>query len=172
MDYLRVALHAALPALSGEGSRFLDFVIDHRGAPGAPRFVAASLGLASRHQLRRRLQREGLPSYEIVSAWVRVLYWVAEWEFEGVSLCELALRSGADPASLYRTVQRVTGLGWTEARACGTALLALRFRQHCRQAVGIARPDVKAGYSGNEDIELVSQGASTLAPPVAPRAAG
>jgi hypothetical protein len=142
MDYLRVALHATLPALSGEGSRFLDFVIDHRGAPGAPRFVAASLGLASRHQLRRLLQREGLPSYEIVSAWVRVLYWVAQWEFEGVSLCELALKSGADPASLYRTVRRVTGMGWSEARGCGTGLLALRFREHCLLAVGTACADV------------------------------
>jgi len=151
MDYLRVALHAALPALSGEGSRFLDFVIDHRGAPGAPRFVAASLGLASRHQLRRRLQREGLPSYEIVSAWVRVLYWVAEWECEGVSLCQLALRSGADPALLYRTVRRVTGLGWTEARDCGTALLALRFREQCRRPVGVACPDVRSDSMQNRE---------------------
>ena len=147
VDYLRVALHATLPALSGQGGRFLDFVIDHRGTPGAPRFVAASLGLASRHQLRRLLQREGLPSYEIVSAWVRVLYWVSEWEFEGVSLCELALRSGGDPASLYRTVRRVTGLGWTEARACGTALLALRFREHCRPAVRVACPGVSSDRS-------------------------
>jgi hypothetical protein len=136
-----------LLALSGEGRRFLDLVIDHRGTPGDPGFVAATLGLASRHRLRRLLQREGLPSYEIVSAWVRVLYWVAEWEFEGVSLCQLALRSGGDPASLYRTVRRVTGLGWSEARTCGTALLALRFRDHCRQAVGVAYPDVSSDSS-------------------------
>jgi hypothetical protein len=147
VEHLRVVLHLTLPGLSAGGRQFLDLLVAHRGTATSPRFVAAALGLGNRHQLRRMLEREGLPSYEIVSAWVRVLWWVAEWEFHKVSLCELALGSGGDPAILYRTVRRVTGLGWTEARACGTAMLALRLRAQCRQQVDVQEPHSISGRS-------------------------
>lgn len=134
MTHLATLLHGVLPWLSTEGRRVIDLVAAHRGRVHSPEIAARALGLTTRHQLRRMLERERLPCLEVLCGWTRVLTWVEAWETRGQTLSDIALTAGEDPAVLYRTVRRMTGLSWTEACDTGSAMLALRFGERCRLA--------------------------------------
>src|SRR5687767_11832802 len=90
----------------------LDAVVQERGFIGSGDSLARCLGVSNRHVLNRMLRSEGLPSCTRLAAWIRVLFWVAEFEDNGASLSGQALAAGKDPAVYYRTVRRVTGSDW------------------------------------------------------------
>lgn len=89
--------------------------------------IARAAGFSSRYQMNRELRRFGLPASGDLAVWLRCIEWIVRCEEEGRSLCALHLRSGRDPASAYRAVRRVTGLGWTAIRELGGVGLVVRF---------------------------------------------
>lgn len=90
-------------------------VVDALAMPGVvadPGSLAKHLGLRTRHQLARGLTRDGLPPFENLRAWIRIVRWVLAWEDQGTSLFRSAVSEGLDPAVCYRTVKRLTGAAW------------------------------------------------------------
>ncbi len=138
---LAAALDDAMPGLSPQARTILAALVACGGRTGSVERLAHSAGLTSRYQLARLLRREGLPQVEELCAWIYALARLVEWETSRVSLCESALRSGAEPGSGYRRVRHVCGVRWSEARAIGFDHMLVRFIQRCTRG-GVA---VQAG---------------------------
>jgi hypothetical protein len=127
-------LLATLPsARSPTGRVVLDHLAAVRGQVGSAQSFAHRVGLASRHQLHRRLQRDGLPPIEGLAAWVRILAWVTEAEQTHRSLFDIAVRAGLDPPTCYRTVTRITLEHWSTVCKNGSAWVLLRLIDECRK---------------------------------------
>ena len=124
-------LQTALPNLSDTGRSLLSALGCVNGHSPRSGEMAEWLGFHDRYQLARALRREGLPPLEVMSGWVRTLYWVLESETSGSSLRELAEREHLDPAIAYRLVRRITGQRWSEVRRDGLATAVLRFKDRC-----------------------------------------
>ena len=88
--------------------------------------------LVSTLQLARILAHDGLPPLQELKAWIRIVGWVLEWEWERMSLCRSALNHDIDPAVCYRLVKRLTGASWTQVRTRGLAWTLLQLRERCR----------------------------------------
>lgn len=125
MTVLHFLLETAFPAASAAGVEVLRVLAATEGRPGAVDLFARQLGLTSRHQLARLLHREGLPPFQELLGWSRLLTWLERWETTGMSLCRCAIEMGVDPAACYRLVRRLTGLPWTEVRRRGTVWIVL-----------------------------------------------
>ena len=132
MHLAQMLLQTALHWLSPQGHAVIERLVVTRGYPGSAHQIALAVGLKNRFQLGRLLSREGLPCLEDLAGWVRVMLWVTEWEQSRVSLSQAALGSVRDPATYYRTVERVTGLGWNQVRARGSTWLVLTLVECCR----------------------------------------
>jgi hypothetical protein len=111
----------------------LDEIISARGVVAEADLLASSAGFRDRHELKRRLKREGLPNLKLLSRYIRVLFWVADWEQTGIALSRDALRSGFDPAIRFRCVKATTGCTWSEVRTLGASWVVLRLLQECRR---------------------------------------
>jgi hypothetical protein len=135
MHALSTLLAGALPHVSPQGHAIIHGLAVRHGYPGPAHLFAAAVGLRNRFQLARTLQREGLPSLEVLGAWIRVLDWVLDWETSGQAVSDTALRALRDPAQCYRTVLRVTGLSWTEVRLRGSTWVLLELSALCRAKV-------------------------------------
>jgi YVTN family beta-propeller protein len=135
---LASALLTGLPWLSPQGRALVNVVACENGRTRSPNLVAARLGLRTRFQLARLLRREGLPSYEALTGWASVLYWMLEADRSGATLLTLALRSHTNPAVSYRMIRRLTGLRWSDLRQMGTTRLLRRF-------LGLCHPGRRAG---------------------------
>ena len=133
---LASAMLTRLPWLSAQGRAVINVMVCENGHTGSADIVGARLGLRNRFQLARLLRREGLPSYEILTGWARVLYWMFEADRSGVTLLALARRAQVDPAMSYRLIRRLTGLRWSELRRLGTAAVLLRFLKLCHPGRG------------------------------------
>jgi DNA-binding phage protein len=126
-------LLAALPAAHSRlGRAVLNHLAAVRGQIGSAHFVARHVGLASRHQLHRRLRHDGLPPIDALAAWVRILAWVTEAEHTHRSLFDIAIRAGLDPPTCYRTVTRITHEHWSTVCKNGSAWVLLRLIDECR----------------------------------------
>jgi hypothetical protein len=125
-------LDCSLAGLSPAGHAVIHAITRSRGRFVTSTALAASLGLRDRHTLDRLLQSEGLPSYKQLSGWIRVLGWVLEWERARVALSSSALEEGLNAEVYGRTVQRVSGLTWTEIRARGSTWVLLELVGRCR----------------------------------------
>lgn len=142
MPLLRLTrlLQTALPELSKPGRAVVNTLGCLNGhAPNAHE-VAAWVGLRDRYQLSRTLRRDGLPSFELLSGWARVLYWVSEAETTGASLLQLARRDHTHPTAAYRLVRRVTGACWSQIRRAGLGDALRRFRESRQPRPAIVRP--------------------------------
>jgi len=137
---LTTLLETALPRLSRSGRAVVGALGCFNGKPQSPSHVAALVGLRTRFQLARALRREGLPPFEELAAWTRVLYWLQEAERTGASLFHLAQHAGIDPAVAYRLVLRTTELHWVEARRAGLAAVVRRFKDRCYAGGQVASP--------------------------------
>ncbi len=135
-------LETALPRLSRSGRAVVGALGCFNGKPQSPSHVAALVGLRTRFQLARTLRREGLPPFEELAAWTRVLYWLQEAERTGTSLLHLARHARIDPAAAYRLFLRTTRLHWVEARRAGLAAVVLRFKDHCHACGRVASPSL------------------------------
>ncbi len=133
MHFTHTLLQTALHWLSPQGHAVVERLVASQGYPGSAHAIALAVGLKNRFQLSRLLDREGLPCLEDLGGWIRVMLWVLEWENSRRSLSESALRSVRDPATCYRTVERVTGLGWNRVRALGSTWVLLTLVECCRR---------------------------------------
>jgi hypothetical protein len=131
MHFASTLLQTALHWLSPQGHALIQLLVVSGGYPGTARDLALAVGLKNRFQLSRLLDRESLPSLENLAGWIRVMLWVSEWEGSQVSLSHSALGAIRDPATCYRTVERVTGLGWSRVRALGSDWVLLAFVESC-----------------------------------------
>ncbi len=127
-------VHRTRPDLSLRCLAIVEAVLISGGSIGTASEVAPRLGLQNRFELRRLLQREGLPGLHVLAEWASVLAWLERAESTGCSLCHLAFRAHKDPATCYRTVKRITGLHWLEVRQRGFGWTIQRF---IGQAVGV-----------------------------------
>ena len=134
MDQITVLVCSTLHWVSPTGRAVIAALADCGGAFGTAPFLASRLGFRDRHQLARLLAYEDLPPLQELAAWIRVLGWLLEWEQRGTALCRLALRRGADPAAYYHTVNRLTGLSWSEVRGRGVAWVLWQLREQCEAA--------------------------------------
>lgn len=89
--------------------------------------VARCTGFRNRFEANRALKREGLPSFQRVEQWMRVLAWVDRWERTGQSLSGQTLSVGLDPSAGYRLIKRLTGMHWSEVIRRGSEWIVSRF---------------------------------------------
>ena len=144
MHFASTLLQTALHWLSPQGHAVIQLLVTTRGYAGSAHQIALAVGLRNRFQLSRLLDREGLPSLENLAGWIRVMIWVIEWETSRTSLSQSALEAIRDPAPCYRTVERITGLGWNRVRTLGSAWVVLSLMDCCRRNLpafthGVAR---------------------------------
>ena len=102
--------------------------------------VANSLGLPSRFALARRLRATGPLSYAELRQWVLVDQAVRGFESGGATPCGSAVSVGRNPAAFYHLVRRLTGKSWREVRRLGSAWVATRFADRCRERATTVRP--------------------------------
>jgi hypothetical protein len=131
MHFANTLLQTALHWLSPQGHAVVGRLVANQGYPGSAHQIALAVGLKNRFQLGRLLYREGLPCLEDLGGWIRVMLWVLEWENSRRSLSQSALDSVRDPATCYRTVERVTGLAWNRVRVLGPDWVLLAFLESC-----------------------------------------
>lgn len=167
-------LQHALPWLSPHGRAVVNTLVCDNGRVGSVNALCCRLGLRSRYQLGRLLQREGLPPYEELAGWVCVFNWMLRAD-AGVGrgrLRPLAGLAHMDSATSYRLVRRVTGQCWKDLRYAGTEEVVRWFQQRTRPPKVQRTPmDVRlhadhqqtlprlAGWSQGEPQQLVLPGA-------------
>jgi YVTN family beta-propeller protein len=127
-------LQSALPKLS-PGSRAVVSTLGCCNGQLSPNDVSQWLGYRTRYQLARLLRRDGLPPFEDLAAWTRVLHWLRQAESTCAPLLQLVRRDGLDPAGAYRLVHRVTGSRWSELRRAGLRGVVLRLQDQTRARV-------------------------------------
>ncbi len=128
---LTTLLQTSLPGLSTRTRAILSTLGCYNGDVPSAGEVAALVGMRSRFQLARTLRQEGLPPFEELAGWARVLYWLFEAEHSTASLRLLARRDQLDASTAYRLVHRVTRLHWSELHRLGLAAALRRFRERC-----------------------------------------
>ncbi len=126
-------IHGTITWVSPVGRRLLEVIIAARGLIRGADSLARALGFRNRHQLKRQLEREGLPNLEVLCGWIRVLLWMEEWERAGVALSRGALRSDTDPAVRFRCVKRITGHSWSAVRMLGSTWVVFQLLERCRK---------------------------------------
>jgi hypothetical protein len=131
MHFASTLLQTALHWLSPQGHAVVQRLIAKEGHTGSAHEMAVAVGLKNRFQLSRLLEREGLPCLQDLAAWIRVMLWTLEWETTQTSLSQSALGSVRDPATYYRTVERVTGLNWNLVRTLGSDWVLLGLVESC-----------------------------------------
>jgi DNA-binding beta-propeller fold protein YncE len=127
-------LHTALPNLSTQSRAVLSALACRNGVDLKAGEVASWIGLRDRYQLGRVLRRDGLPPFETLLGWARLIHWLHEAEASGSSLLRLAQRDHLHPAAAYRLVRRLTGNCWSELRQSGLPAALRRLREARRQA--------------------------------------
>ncbi len=133
MHFASTLLQTALHWLSPQGHAVIRLLLVSHGYPGSAHEMALAVGLRNRFQLGRLLCREGLPCLEDLAGWIRVMLWVLEWESSRQALSQVALGSVRDPATCYRTVERLTGQGWNRVRNLGSTWVLLTMVEYCRR---------------------------------------
>jgi len=154
-------LQHSLPWLSPHGRAVVNTLICDNGRVGSIITLCDRLGLRSRYQLGRLLQREGLPPYEELAGWICVFSWMLRAD-AGVGrgrLRPLAGLTHMDSATSYRLVRRVTGKCWKDLRLAGTTEVVRWFQQRTR------RPHV-TGYQ--TDLRLSAPDPHPPLPPLEP----
>jgi hypothetical protein len=144
-ETVRRLLLAALPLRSGDATRVVEALSASGGLLDDSQGFAVSLDMGSRFRVARVLRRESLPQVEELAAWVRLIGWLARWEASPGSLSRMALDDGLEMSVCCRTVRRLTGATWTQARARGPEWALLLLIDRCRT---LARPWERLERSG------------------------
>ena len=90
-------------------------------------FVACGLDGQSGEVFERRLT----PDHEELAGWVRVLNWILWTQDAPVALERIAISGGLEPSVCCRTVRRLTGATWTEARSRGPEWVLASLAARC-----------------------------------------
>jgi len=135
-------LQRPLPWLSVDGRAVIKTLICENGRFASAKALCDRLGLRSRYQLGRLLQREGLPPYEELTGWISVLYWKLRADSGDArgALRMLASQTGLEVASSYRLVRRITGRRWTDLRRAGIDEVLRWFEQRTHSPRPYSRP--------------------------------
>jgi hypothetical protein len=136
-EAVRRLLLAALPLRSPESVRLVEALARAGGMVPDAHGFATDVGMRSRYRVARVLRREGLPQLEELAAWVRLLRWLTLWESGSGSLSRIALDAGLETSVCCRTIRRLTGATWTEARERGPEWALILLLERCRS---LARP--------------------------------
>ncbi len=131
MEALAQRLCVAIPTLSPIGRDIMTLLADAGGGFECPDSVATDLHLRDRHHLARVLKREGLPQIEELSAWIKVLRLLEDWEVTHRSLYSMAIDATFYPPTCYRMVKRITGKTWRQACDDGFGIMLVRFVSRC-----------------------------------------
>lgn len=129
---VRRLLLAALPLKSPETTRVVEALAESGGLLYDTQRFATSLEMGSRYRVVRVLRRESLPQLEELAAWVRLIRWLVRWQAKSGSLSRMALDDGLETSVCCRTVRRLTGATWTQARARGPEWGVLLLAERCR----------------------------------------
>jgi hypothetical protein len=132
-EAVRRLLLAALPLRSPDTARVVEALSASGGLLDDTQRFALSLEMGSRYRVARALRRESLPQVEELAAWVRLIGWLARWEANPGSLSRMALDDGLETSVCCRTVRRLTGATWTQARARGPEWALLLLSDRCRE---------------------------------------
>jgi hypothetical protein len=132
LEAVRRLLLAALPLTSPESLRLVEALIRSGGLLHDAQQFAVGLEMGSRYRVARVLRRESLPQLEELAAWVRVMRWLVLWEGRSGSLSRMALNDGLETSVCCRTIRRLTGATWTEARVRGPEWAILLLIQRCK----------------------------------------
>ncbi len=127
-DPLAAMLAPALKGVPPEATRVMDRLTWVRGTTRSPDAFAKAIGLRNRHQLRRLLNAHGLPCFEVLAGWVKVLAWLI-YADTGMSLCRYALELEKDPSPYYRRVKRLSGRNWNQVLDAGYPWLVERITE-------------------------------------------
>ena len=127
LDRVLLAIRRARPGMRLRAKAVVEAILLTKGSIGSAETVARELGLQNRFRLARFLESEGLPPLHRLTEWVAVLNWIGAAESEKVSLCWMAFRSRRHPSACYRLVKKVTGHGWEEVLARGSAWTLRQF---------------------------------------------
>lgn len=138
LERVLVAIRSARPGMKLHVRAVIEAVLLAKGPIGSAQTVARELGLTNRFQLARLLENEGLPPLHRMTEWVTVLNWIESAEREHVSLCWMAFRSHRHPSACYRLVKKVTGHGWEDVVARGSAWTLRQFLKEFRARAGFA----------------------------------
>jgi hypothetical protein len=131
-EALRRLLLAALPLTSPESVRLVEALARSGGLVHDAQRFALDIHMGSRYRVARVLRRERLPQLEELGAWVRVLRWLIVWQSRSDSLSRMALDDGLETSVCCRTVRRLTGATWTEARERGPEWAMILLIERCR----------------------------------------
>jgi hypothetical protein len=96
-------------------------LVSTRAFLGTAERFAASRRLRSRHALACVLEEAGLPQWQRLTKWLKILYWVLDCENGKTSLSQAALHDGRNTSTYYRSVERLTMYSWPEVQARGSA---------------------------------------------------
>jgi hypothetical protein len=131
-EAVRRLLLAALPLRSPDSVRLVEALASSGGRVHDAHRFAAAVGMRSRYRVARVLRREGLPQLEELASWVRLLRWLVLWRSGTGSLSRMALDDGLETSVCCRTIRRLTGATWTEARARGSEWAVILLLERCR----------------------------------------
>jgi hypothetical protein len=132
LETVRRLLLAALPLTSPESLRLVEALTRSGGLLHDAQQFAVALEMGTRYRVARVLRRESLPQLEELAAWVRVMRWLVLWEGGCRSLSRIALDDGLETSVCCRTIRRLTGATWTEARARGPEWALLLLSERCK----------------------------------------
>jgi hypothetical protein len=145
-EALRRLLLAALPLSSSESVRLVEALARSGGLVHDAQRFATDIGMGSRYRVARVLRREGLPQLEELAAWVRVMRWLVLWQSRSGSLSRMALDDGLETSVCCRTIRRLTGVTWTEARERGPEWAVILLVERCRslaRLLAVTRQDIR-----------------------------
>jgi hypothetical protein len=139
-DAVRRLLLAALPLRSPESVRLMEALARSGGLIRDAHRFATDVAMGSRFRVARVLRREALPQLEELAAWVRLLRWLILWQSDSRSLSRIALDAGLETSVCCRTIRRLTGVTWTEARERGSEWALILLVERCRSLATTGRP--------------------------------
>jgi hypothetical protein len=98
---------------STEGKDLMRELVGTRAFLGTAEAFAAARGLKDRQVLGEVLHQQGLPPWQPLKGWLKILY--------ETSLSQAALLDAKNTSTYYRSVERLTKCSWTEVRNRGSA---------------------------------------------------
>lgn len=127
-------VEGVLAGLGSEAASFVQALVRSGGYFLSMAGYAAKAGYGSRHRMARTMRSLGLPGWEGLTRWLRLLHMVIQVENTGASPTAQYLARGVNPAGAHRMVRNLTGSPWGEVRARGSAWVLLQIAVLIRDA--------------------------------------
>jgi hypothetical protein len=89
---------------------------------------ALALGFRNRFQLARWLGMHHYPTYGRIVDWFRLLHWLTEWQARATPLTRQAWAQNIEPSVCHRTIRRLCGVPWNDAKRKGLEYWVEQFK--------------------------------------------